>query len=158
MAVTTGPAADAPDFELDVEIGVVAEVVRETLADLDRLSPLHPLIESIEALPARSPYPTARWYRVVDRIPFGPWKLKTVYEAALEVVSDVEVHGHAWQSPGVRLLTVYHLTRAGDGTRLRERCSVTAPFGMRRFVVSQARGAHAEMLAGLKRLLEGGAP
>ena len=92
-------------------------------------------------------------HRVVDRIPLGPFKLKTVYVAALEPRGD-EVRGHAWQSPGVRLHTRYEVAGVADGTRLVERCFVDAPRGLRSFVVSQAHKAHDETLDGLKALLE----
>lgn len=151
----------APDFVLEVRIGARRATVHEALCDLHRLEPLHPFIESIEALPASPALPKARRYRVVDRIPLGPFRLKTVYTAALEPVADDEVHGHAWQSPGITLRTIYTLT-PGEGedggeadTRLAERCFVSAPWGFGGFVRRQARRAHAELLRGLKALLEG---
>ena len=143
-----------PDFELDVEIDVRPEVLREFLVDLHRYVPLHPFIESIQDLAEDPSIPGARRYRVVDRIPVGPFKMKTVYVAALEPVGARAVHGHAWQSPGIRLRTVYTLDEIGAGTRLSERCFVDAGRWMRGFVVRQARIAHRETLDGMKRLLE----
>lgn len=146
-----------PDFELDVAIDVAPEVLRAFLVDLHRYVPLHPFIESIQDLPVDASIPEARRYRVVDRIPMGPFKLKTVYVAALEPVSALEVHGHAWQSPGIRLRTVYSIeapTRRGEPTRLVERCHVDAGRLMRGYVVRQARSAHRETLDGMKHLLE----
>jgi len=144
-----------PDFTLEREIHVPPSDVHAFLCDLRGYVPLHPFIESIEDLPGLPTLPGATVHRVVDRIPLGPFKLKTVYVAALEPRGDDEVRGHAWQSPGVRLHTRYGVTRAGGGTRLVERCFVDAPRGLRSFVVSQARKAHDETLDGLKALLEG---
>lgn len=143
-----------PDFELECVIRVPLASLHAFLCDLHRYVPLHPFIESIQELPPREDLPNARSYRVVDRIPVGPFKLKTVYTAALDPVSDTEVHGHAWQSPGIRLKTVYSLEEVEAGTRLVERCSVRARPWLRPFVVGQARKAHAKTHDELKALLE----
>ena len=126
---------------LAARIGVDATVLRAFLVDLHRYVPLHPFIESIQDMPEDDRIPTARRYRVVDRIPVGPFKLKTVYVAALEPVAPDEVHGHAWQSPGIRLRTIYGIEAIRSGTRLRERCFVDAGRLMRGYVVRQARTA-----------------
>ena len=99
--------------------------------------------------------PGARRYRVVDRIPMGPFRLRTVYAASLESVTNREIHGYARQSPGVRLHTVYALEEVASGTRLVERVSVQAPRMLRRFVIAQARKSHEETLARVKGRLEG---
>ena len=148
-----------PDFELEREIGVPPSALRGFLCDLHHYVPLHPFSESIQDLPPSEALPNARRYRVIDRIPVGPFKLKTAYVAALEPVGPGEVRGHAWQSPGIRLLTRYLLSPVPGGTRLIEQCRVlTAPRGLRGFVVRQARKAHDETLDGLKRLLESRPP
>ena len=150
------PAEDAqPDFVLERELGVSRDVVHEFLCDLHGYVPLHPFIVTIDALPPMDALPGASLYRVVDRIPVGPLKLKTVYVAALEPRGEAEVRGHAWQKPSVRLHTRYGLAESSGGTRLVERCYVDAPRWLRSFVVSQARKAHDEMLDGLCALLEG---
>ena len=130
-----------PDFELEVDIRVLPDVLRAFLLDLHRYVPLHPLIESIQDMSIDDRIPSARRYRVVDRIPIGPFRMKTVYVAALEPVAPDEVHGHAWQSPGIRLRTVYRIEAHREGTRLTERCFVDAGRLMRGFVVRQAREA-----------------
>lgn len=151
------------EFKLQIEIAASPGEVREFLLDLDNLAPLHPLIESIELLDSRPERPVARRYRVVDQIPMGPFRMRTVYTAELERLSDDEVCGRAWQSPGITLETRYRLSplRAssdgrdtGCGTGLEEHVWVKAPFGLGRFVVGQAYRAHAETLAKMKRLLE----
>jgi hypothetical protein len=147
-----------PAFELAEEIDVPLPELHEFLCDLHSYVPLHPFIESIQDLASTPSLPSARVYRVVDRIPLGPFRLKTVYTAALEPVSRSEVHGHAWQSPSIRLHTVYTLSKSDRGTRLVERCHVDARGLMRRFVVSQAKKAHATTLQDMKALLENGDP
>ena len=143
-----------PTFEIEVEIEVPLPEVHDFLLDLDNYVELHPLIESIELLSPLDEMPTARHYRVVDRIPFGPFNMKTVYRAALEPVSDSEVHGHAWQSPGIRLHTIYALSSFDRGTRLIERCRVESPRLLKGFVIRQGRAAHEETLRKMKQILE----
>ncbi|TFG92249.1 MAG: SRPBCC family protein, partial [Myxococcales bacterium] len=58
---------------------------------------------------------------MVDRIPLGPLRLRTSYVAALDPVSESEIHGYAWQFPAVRLVTVYALHEIEGGTQLVER-------------------------------------
>jgi hypothetical protein len=143
------------DFVLETEMRVSPQRLHDFLCDLRNYVPLHPLIESIEEISAKDDdAPNLRRYRVVDRIPFGPIRLRTVYTASLESVSALEVHGHAYQRPGIRLRTVYTLSEAATGTRLVEHVAVEAPRLLRRFVVAQARRSHEETLARMKTLLE----
>lgn len=146
------------DFTHEIEIRVPPSRLHAFLCDLHNYVPLHPLIESIEEIPPPEEILRARGYRVVDRIPFGPFKMRTVYTAALEPVSEYEVRGYAWQSPGIRLDTVYRLDEIVSGTLLVEQVTVSAPRVLRSFVVSQARKSHEEMLAKMKALLERNAP
>ncbi len=142
------------DFILKQDIAVSPATLHAFLCDLNNYVPLHPLIESIEELPPSEELPRAKRYRVVDRIPFGPFKLRTVYIAALDPVAEDEVHGHAWQFPSIRLRTVYSLKSIPGGTRLVERVSVEAPRLLRRFVIGQARRAHRDTLARMKTVIE----
>lgn len=148
--------SSAPDFELAREIEIPKQALHDFLCNLHRYVPLHPFIESIQDLPPNAARPSARRYRVVDRIPVGPVKLKTVYTAELDPVGPDEVHGRAWQRPSIRLLTVYRLESTASGTRLVESCRVAAPKLLRAFTVAQARKAHARTLDEMKSLLEGG--
>jgi len=148
------PAPGSVDFEHQIEIRIGQAELHAFLCDLENYVPLHPLIVSITEIEPRPELPNARRFRVVDRIPIGPFRLRTTYEAVLDPVGEGEVHGHAWQSPGVRLWTSYRLEPVHDGTRLIERVQVRAPRLLRRYVVDTARASHAAMLAGLKALLE----
>jgi len=144
-------------FTLEVEVRAPRARLHALLCNLESLRPLHPLIESVEAIEPLPELPRARRWRVTDRVPVGPVRVRTTYVAAIEPVSDGEIRGHAWQPPGVRLTTVYTLTEAPGGTRtrLQERCRVEAPFGLAGFVLRRARHAHAAMLERLKDWIEG---
>ena len=76
--------------------------------------------------------------------------------AALESVGELEVRGYAWQSPGIRLDTVYALREVASCTLLDEQVTVSAPRVLKSYVVRQARKSHEVMLAKMKVLLEGG--
>jgi hypothetical protein len=143
------------DFAHEIEIATPRARLHAFLCDLYNYLPLHPLIVSIEDLPADPEMPRARRYQVVDRVPFGPFRLRTRYVAALEPVTGHEIRGHAWQSPGIYLQTTYTLEERGAVTRLAERVSVEAPRLLRRFVTTQASHAHQETLAKMKTQLEG---
>lgn len=141
-------------FEHAIEIDRPRATVHAFLCSLESLAPLHPLIESITPLPAEAARPDARRYRVVDRIAFGPFKLRAEYTAALEPIDAGEVRGEAWQVPGVHLITRYRLEEREQRTRLVETCTVEAPFGLRRFVARLASDAHRATLERMKLLLE----
>jgi len=143
------------DFVHEIVIHASLARLHAFLCDLHNYVPLHPLIESIQEIPPADEAPDARRYRVVDRIPIGPFRLRTVYTAALQPVGDREVQGHASQSPGVRLHTIYTLEEVPSGTLLVERVSIEAPGILRHFVIVQARKSHEETLAKMKLLLEG---
>ena len=113
----------------------------------------HPRLDP--ELPPRDDLPNARRYRVLDRIPVGPFKLKTVYTAALDPISPTEVHGLAWQSAGVHLHTTYRIEPEPGGLLLREHVRVEAPWLLLRFVVGQASASHRTTLFEMKALLEG---
>ncbi len=145
----------AADFTHEIVIHVSLARLHAFLCDLQNYVLLHPLIESIQEIAPTDEMPDGRRYRVVDRIPIGPFRLRTVYTAVLRPVSECEVHGHASQAPRVRLHTIYTLDEVASGTRLVERVSVEAPGMLRRFVIAQARKSHEETLAKMKVVLEG---
>ncbi len=144
------------EFSHEIEIEVTPTRLHAFLSDLRNYVPLHPLIESIEDLPPPAALPHARHYRVIDKIPVGPFRLTTTYRAVLEPVSDHEVRGHAWQFPAIELITRYALHPIERGTRLVERARVEAPLPLIGFVTREASRAHAETLRGMKVLLEQG--
>lgn len=141
-------------FVHEIEIDAPLSAVHDFLADMDAHAELHPLIESITALPPTASRTTADHYRIVDRIALGPIRFRATYTAALEALSDTVIRGDAWQQPRIRLSTMYRLSPTDTGTRLVEKVSVTAPWPLRRFTVSQACAAHSETIQKMKARLE----
>ena len=144
----------ASDFTHEIVIGVPYPQVRDFLADLHNIVPLHPLIISMEDLPALREMPGVRRYRVTDRIALGPLRMRVRYTAAIEVLGKHEILAHAWQSPGIHLRTVYRMKEAGEETRVTEDVWVEAPRILRGYVIDQASQSHEKMLTEMKTLLE----
>jgi Polyketide cyclase / dehydrase and lipid transport len=129
--------------------------VRDFYVDLDNIKIVHPLIESLEVT---SRVDTAdgyrQSYRVVDRIPLGPFTFKITYRASLEVPVHGDVRTEADQSPGVRLRGTVSFEPAQGGTRVTERIGFSAPRPLASFTVREGVKAHIEMLAGIRRHFE----
>ncbi len=141
-------------FELSAEIAAEPARVHAFLADLHQLQVLHPLIVAIEELPARPERPAAQRFRVTDRFAFGPLRFRSRYVAELEAVSESEVIGRAWQSPGITLEAHYHVAPGPAGTRLTERTRIAAPPLLFGFARRQGEAAHRATLENLERHFE----
>ena len=134
-------------FSLSIEIAASPEAVHDFLADLHRVSALHPLIVRIDELPADPARPRARRFRVVDRLKLGPLPLRIRYRAEIDATSPLEIRATARQFPAIELRTHYRLTPiAGGATRLSEQVDVTAPRMLIGTVRRQAHAAHRETL------------
>jgi hypothetical protein len=130
--------------------------VRDFYVDLDNIKLVHPLIVSVEVL-SRSETPDggyAQTYRVIDRIPLGPFTIRTAYQARLQVPADGDVLTEADQSPGVRLLGTVSFEPVDGGTRVAEHIRFAAPRPLAAFTVREGVKAHIAMLSGIKRHFE----
>ena len=127
-------------------------VVRAFYVDLDNLRTLHPLIVSVQRT-ARTVGPDGHvsQYRVKDRIPLGCMMLPVTYAATLHVPAEGEVWTEARQFPWVRLRGRVSCDEVGDGTRLTERLSISAPWPLAGITARRAVAAHTAMLAGIRR-------
>lgn len=129
--------------------------VRDFYVDLDNIKLVHPLIVSVETL-ARTETPDGyrQSYRVVDRIPLGPFTIRTAYRAVLQVPATGDVLTEADQAPGVRLRGTVSFQPAAGGTRVTERIRIRAPRLLSPVTIREAVKAHIEMLAGIRRHFE----
>ena len=129
--------------------------VRDFYVDLDNLKLVHPLIVSVQA---RSRTETSdgylQSYRVVDRIPLGPFIVQIAYRARLHVRADGDVMTEADQSPGVHLRGTVSFVPSDGGTRLTERIRIAAPRPLAAVTTREAVKAHTAMLAGIRRHFE----
>ncbi|OMC22784.1 MULTISPECIES: SRPBCC family protein [unclassified Mycobacterium] len=131
------------------------DAVRDFYVDLDNIKLVHPLIVSVETL-ARTEAPDGyrQSYRVVDRIPLGPFTIRTAYRALLHVPETGDVLTEADQAPGVRLRGTVSFQPAAGGTRVTERITIRAPRVLAAVTIREAVKAHIEMLAGIRRHFE----
>ncbi len=129
--------------------------VRRFYVDLDNIKLVHPLVVSVHTVDRRE---TAdgyvQTYRVGDRIPLGPLRLRTNYLARLYVPVSGDVFTEARQFPRVRLSSTVAFEPVGSGTRVVERVRIEAPRPLASVTTRKAVDAHTEMLAGIRRLFE----
>jgi hypothetical protein len=131
--------------------------VRDFYVDLDNIKVVHPLIVSVQATSrTETPDGYLQGYRVVDRIPLGPFAMRITYRARLHVRADGDVLTEADQSPGVRLRGTVSFAPVDGGTRITERIRIAAPRPLASVTTREAVKAHTEMLAGIRRHFESG--
>jgi hypothetical protein len=142
---------------LSEEVAAPPDDVRDFYVDLDNIKLVHPLIVSVQAT-SRSETPDGylQSYRVVDRIPLGPFTLRITYRARLHVGADGDVLTEADQSPGVHLRGKVSFAPIDGGTRITERIRIAAPRPLAPMTTREAVKAHIEMLAGIRRHFESG--
>jgi hypothetical protein len=129
--------------------------VRDFYVDLDNIKLVHPLIVSVQTTSrTETPDGYRQTYRVVDRIPLGPFSIKSTYQASLDVPADGDVLTEADQSPGVRLRGTVSFAAIDAGTRVTERIKFAAPRPLAAMTTREAVKAHIEMLAGIRRHFE----
>lgn len=145
------------EHTLTQEVPAPPDEVREFYVDLDNIRLVHPLIVSVEVV-SRSATPDGyvQSYRVVDRIPLGPFTLTITYRARLRVPAAGDVLTEADQSPGVRLRGTVSFEPTETGTRVTERIRIAAPRILAPMTTREAVKAHIAMLAGVRRHFESG--
>jgi hypothetical protein len=129
--------------------------VRDFYVDLDNIKLVHPLIVSVRATSrTETPDGYLQCYRVVDRIPLGPFTIAITYRARLHVLPDGDVMTEADQSPGVHLRGTVSFEAIDGGTRVTERIRIAAPRPLAPVTTREAVKAHIAMLAGIRRHFE----
>jgi len=140
---------------LSEEVPAPVDQVRDFYLDLNNIKLVHPLIVSVELVSrSETAHESLRTYRVVDRIPLGPFTVKVTYRARLRVPADGDVTTEADQSPGVRLRGTVSFEPIPPGTRVTERVRISAPRPLAAVTAREAVKAHIEMLAGIRRHFE----
>jgi hypothetical protein len=137
---------------LTEEVAAPPDRVRDFYVDLDNIRLVHPLVVSVRST-SRSQ--TADGYvqtwRVRDRIPLGPFVLRTSYVARIQVPVAGDVTAEARQFPWVRLRSVVAFERIDGGTRVVEHLRIDAPRPLAAVTEREAVKAHTAMLAGIRR-------
>jgi Polyketide cyclase / dehydrase and lipid transport len=142
---------------LSEEVPATPGDVRDFYVDLDNIQRVHPLIVSVQARSrTETPVGYLQSYRVIDRIPLGPFTMRITYRARLHVPADGDVITEADQSPGVHLRGTVSFAPTDGGTRLTERIRIAAPRLLAPMTTREAVKAHIAMLAGIRRHFESG--
>ncbi len=140
---------------LTEEVPAPPDDVRDFYVDLDNIKLVHPLIVSVEAMSRNE---TAdgylQSYRVIDRIPLGPFAMKIHYRARLHVPAEGDVLTEADQSPGVHLRGTVSFESVSGGTCVTERIHISAPRPLAALTTREAVKAHLAMLAGIRHHFE----
>ena len=132
--------------------------VRAFYADLDNIKLVHPLVVSVRTVDrSETADGYVQTYRVSDRIPLGPLRLRTSYVAQLSVPVTGDVSSEARQFPRVRLRGSVTFEPTPTGTRIVERIRIEAPWPLASVTTRKAVEAHTEMLAGIRRSFENAA-
>lgn len=143
------------DVALTEQVPAAPERVRDFYVDLDNVKLVHPLVVSVRTLSrADTPDGYLHSYRVQDRIPLGPFTLRTSYLARLHVAVSGQVSTEARQFPGVRLDGTVAFEQVSGGTRVSERIRIRAPRPLATLTVREAVQAHTAMLAGIREHFE----
>src|ERR1700759_48564 len=113
---------------LTEEVPAPPAEVRDFYVDLDNIRVVHPLIVSVETLSCtETPDGYRQSYRVVDRIPLGPFTIQTTYQARLTVPKAGDVLTEADQFPGGGLRGTVSFEPIDGGTRVTERIRFAVP-------------------------------
>jgi hypothetical protein len=140
---------------LSEQVPAPPDRVRDFYVDLDNIKLVHPLIVSVQAVSrTETPDGYRQSYRVVDRIPLGPFTIQITYQARLHVPADGDVTTEADQSPGVRLRGTVSFEPVDGGTRVTERIRIAAPRPLASMTTREAVKAHIAMLAGIRSHFE----
>ena len=132
--------------------------VRAFYADLDTIRLVHPLVVSVRTVDRTvTADGYVQTYRVSDRIPLGPLRLRSSYVARLSVPVTGDVSSEARQFPRVRLRGSVTFEPTPTGTRIVERIRIEAPWPLASVTTRKAVEAHTEMLAGIRRSFENAA-
>jgi hypothetical protein len=143
------------EHTLSEDVPAPPDDVRDFYVDLDNIKLVHPLIVSVQATSrTETPDGYLQGYRVVDRIPLGPFTMRITYRARLHVRAEGDVTTEADQSPGVRLRGTVSFAPCDGGTRVTERIRIAAPRPLAPVTNREAVKAHVEMLAGIRRHFE----
>ena len=131
------------------------DAVRGFYVDVENIKLVHPLVVSVRTVDrSETADGYVQTYRVSDRIPVGPFTLRTSYVARVWVPDTGDVLSEARQFPRVRLCSTVAFEPIEAGTRVVERIRIEAPRPLAPMTNRKAVEAHTEMLAGIRRRFE----
>ena len=140
---------------LTEEIPATPDQVRDFYVDLNNMKRVHPLVVAVRSTARRQTEDGyVHTYRVHDRIPLGPFTLRTSYVARLHVLQAGGVVAEAYQVPRVRLHSTVTFEQIEGGTHIVEHMRIEAPCPLAAVTAREAIKAHIAMLSGIRRFFE----
>jgi hypothetical protein len=137
------------------EIPAPPDEVRDFYVNLDNIKQVHPLVVAVRTTDRRQTSDGyEQTYRVQDRIPVGPLRLRISYAARLHVPHTGDVTAESRQFPRVRLHTTVTFQPIAAGTRVTEHMRIEAPRALAGMTTREAVNAHTAMLAGIRQIFE----
>ena len=137
------------------DIPAPPDEVRDFYVNLDNIKQVHPLVVAVRTTDRRqTPDGYEQTYRVQDRIPMGPLRLRISYAARLHVPHTGDVTAESRQFPRVRLHTTVTFQPIAAGTRVTEHMRIEAPRALAGMTTREAVNAHTAMLAGIRQIFE----
>jgi hypothetical protein len=143
-------------FEQDIFINAIPEKVNAFLSTLENHIQIHPFIVSIRHIQTQtaSDGSSVKHYVIRDRMKQGPFTITFSYQVETSTISQGVVVSDAHQFPAIYLHNTTMCIPEGDGTRVKERVEITAPYLMINTVYTQALASHKDMFKKLKTILE----
>ena len=142
---------------LTEDISAAPDQVRDFYVDLNNIKRVHPLVVAVRSTGRdENADGYVQTYRVQDRIPLGPFTLRTSYVARLQVPVVGDVVAEARQFPQVRLNSTVTFDHTETGTRIVERMRVQAPRPLAGVTAREATKAHIAMLSGIRHIFDEG--
>jgi hypothetical protein len=142
---------------LTEDIPAAPDQVRDFYVDLNNIKRVHPLVVAVRSTGRdENAEGYVQTYRVQDRIPLGPFTLRTSYVARLQVPVVGDVVAEARQFPQVRLNSTVTFDHTETGTRIVECMRVQAPRPLAGVTAREATKAHIAMLSGIRRIFTEG--
>lgn len=140
-------------FELEQWVNGPIDAVYALLGDPTRLSVLHPLIEQVTVTHRDA---SRIEVDLFEHVPMGPFRVPNAYRATYFVQPDAprRLRARGESFPKVVIDAEYVLDQQGARTRVVEHTTVSALFGLERFVANTAREAHQKQLDNLSKYFD----
>lgn len=140
-------------FELEQWVNGPIDAVYALLSDPTRLSVLHPLIEQVTVTHRDASRVEVDLF---EHVPMGPFRVPNAYRATYFVHPEAprRLRARGESIPRVVIDAEYTLEQQGERTRVSERTTVSALFGLKGFVAKTAREAHRKQLTNLSEYFD----
>ena len=135
------PRSGSFDYSIDAACDSATAVA--LLGDLRRQGELHPLILDVQQLPTHAG--AIESFAITDRLRFGPFTFRIVYEADIVERTDSLISTIARQRPATVVHNLTTVRETDAGVHVAVHVTMTAPSVLFRYAFSTAEAAHREL-------------